>query len=66
MMTAITNVWTALMQWWTGIFPNIEAFFYDSTANSLTFMGTLAVIMAGVSLVLLVFNLIRSFLPMRG
>lgn len=66
MMTVITNVWTAVIDWLTSIFPLVTEFFYSSKDSTLTFAGTLAVIMAGVALILLVFNLIRSFLPMRG
>lgn len=66
MMTTITNVWTVVIDWLTSIFPLVTSFFYDAKANALTFAGVLAVIMAGVALILLVFNLIRSFLPMRG
>ena len=66
MMTVITNVWTAVMSWLQGIFPLVTEFFYSSKDGALTFAGTLAVIMAGVALILLAFNLIRSFLPMRG
>lgn len=66
MMTVITNVWTAVIDWLTSIFPLVTEFFYNSETQALTFAGTLAIIMAGVALILLVFNLIRSFLPMRG
>lgn len=66
MMTVITNVWTAVINWLTSIFPLVTEFFYSSADGTLTFAGTLAIIMAGVALILLVFNLIRSFLPMRG
>lgn len=66
MMTVITDVWSAVIMWLTGIFPQVTSFFYNAETNALTFAGILAVIMAGVSLILLVFNLIRSFLPMRG
>ena len=66
MMTTITNVWTAVLNWLTTTFPLVTEFFYNAETNALTFAGTLAVIMAGVALTLLVFNLIRSFLPMRG
>lgn len=66
MMVTITNVWTAVINWLTSIFPLVTGFFYDAETNALTFAGVLAVIMAGVALILLVFNLIRSFLPMRG
>ena len=66
MMTVITDVWTAVINWLTSIFPLVTEFFYNAKTSSLTFAGVLAVIMAGVALILLVFNLIRSFLPMRG
>lgn len=64
LVSAIVAVWQAILNWWTGTFSAITGFFW--TGEALTFPGVLAVIMAGISLVLLVFNLIRSFLPMRG
>lgn len=66
MMTSITNVWTAVINWLTSAFPLVTGFFYNTETDSLTFAGVLSVIMAGIALILLVFNLIRSFLPMRG
>lgn len=69
MINAFVTVWTALSTFLTGLFPSITSLFWDSTGEaggSLTFIGVMAVVMAGVSLILLVFNLIRSFLPMRG
>ena len=45
MMTTITNVWTAVIDWLTSIFPLVTEFFYDAEANALTFAGVLAVIM---------------------
>ena len=70
MLTAIITVWTALVTFLTGLFSEVTTIFWDATANGgvggLTFIGILAVIMAGVSICLLIFNLIRSFFPMRG
>lgn len=70
MVEAILDVWSAISGWFVDLFPKITAFFYTpgvgDAPGSLTFMGVFAVVMAGVSLILLVFNLIRSFLPMRG
>lgn len=67
---AITAVWTALSTWFASIWPTVQSFFYTagsgSGAGSLTFAGWMSVVMAGISLILLAFNLIRSFLPMRG
>lgn len=68
MIGLFTEVWTALLTWFVTLFPEIQKFFVTGTgdAQSLTFAGVCAVIMAGIALILLVFNLIRSFLPMRG
>lgn len=69
MMAAFTEVWTALLSWFTTLFPAITEFFVTTGAEgkvTLTFAGVCAVLMAGMALILLVFNLIRSFLPMRG
>lgn len=71
MVQTITTVWTAIVQFVVGLFGDISALFYtpaasDGGTGSLTFVGTLAVIMAGISLMLLVFNLIRSFVTARG
>lgn len=64
MITAFTEVWTAVSTYLTSLFPAIIELFYAD--NALTFVGVMAVIMAGIALVLLVFNLIRSFFAMHG
>lgn len=64
MIATIVEVWSAVMTQITSTFADITELFYAE--NSLTFIGTLAVIMAGIGLLLLVFNLIRSFFVMRG
>ena len=70
MVEAFVGVWGELMSFIVTIFTNMSQVFWDTTANEgaggLTFVGIMAIIMAGVALVLLVFNLIRSFFPMRG
>ena len=63
-VSAITQVGRQLVNWLSGIFSTVETFFISD--GTLTFAGVMAVVMAGISLILLVFNLIRSFLPMRG
>lgn len=64
MIATIVEVWSAVMAQITATFADITELFYADGA--LTFIGTLAVIMAGIGLLLLVFNLIRSFFVMRG
>jgi hypothetical protein len=57
-------VWTELTTFLVGLFPSVmELFFAD---GSLTFVGVMAVIMGGISIVLLIFNLIRSFFSFHG
>lgn len=63
-ISAIVAVWQAILNFLSSTFMTVTTFFWEN--GQLTFAGTLAVIMAGVAMVLLVFNLIRSFLPMRG
>ena len=64
MITAFVEVWSAISTFLTGLFPSIIALFYVDGA--LTFVGVMAVVMAGIAIILLVFNLIRSFFAMRG
>ena len=70
MVEAFVGVWGEIMSFIVTIFTNISQVFWDSAANEgageLTFVGIMAIIMAGVALIMLVFNLIRSFFPMRG
>ena len=70
MIEAFVGVWGEIMSFIVTIFTNMSQVFWDTTANDgaggLTFVGIMAIIMAGVALVLLVFNLIRSFFPLRG
>ena len=64
-ISSFVEVWQALVNYVVSLFPSIIELFYVAETG-LTFVGVIAVIMAGVALMLLVFNLIRSFLPMRG
>lgn len=70
MVAAFTEVWTEVMTFFVTIFQNISGIFWTpgvgEEPGKLTFVGIMAIIMAGVALILLVFNLIRSFFPMRG
>lgn len=66
MIAQFTEVWTGISTYLTDLFPKVTALFYDAESSKLTFVGTMAVIMAGIALILLVFNLIRSFFAMRG
>ena len=64
MVASFVSVWDALATFLVSLFPELTELFYAD--GDLTFVGVMAVVMAGVAMVLLVFNIIRSFLPMRG
>lgn len=68
-VTAFVAVWQSILTFITEtVFPAVLGLFWSTaeTGGGLTFIGVMAVIMAGIALVLLVFNLIRSFFSMRG
>ena len=58
------SVWTELGKFLTTTWSSLLSLFYAE--DGLTFVGGMAVIMAGIALILLAFNLIRSFFAMRG
>lgn len=69
MVASFVSVWTAIVTFFVGLFESIGSIFYTvgtGGAIELTFIGTLGLIMAGVSMILLAFNIIRSFLPIHG
>lgn len=61
---AFVDVWSAVSTFLVSLFPDLIALFYAEGA--LTFVGVMAVIMAGIGIILLVWNLIRSFFAMHG
>lgn len=65
MIAHFVEVWSAVTSFLTQQFTRVIAIFYDPTTG-LSFLGCLAVVMSAVSLLLLIFNLIRSFFPMHG
>lgn len=68
MLAAMSAVWTDMLEFLTDCFPSIQSLFIDTsgTTPTLTYIGILATIAVGISLVLLVFNLVRSFLIARA
>lgn len=60
-ISSITDAWTAVSEWYIQTFQDIPALFWDST-NGLTFVGTLAVMGAGLAIIMGLVKVIRSFL----
>ncbi len=65
-LEAILAVFTAVGEWITTMIPALEPIFWTAGtsggAGSLTFMGVLSVCGLAFSVVLLIFNIISSFL----
>lgn len=70
MVTAITTLWGSIVSFLTEHIPDVESVFYTAGTSggtgSFTLIGTFAIIGSGVAILLLGFNLIRSFVHMRG
>lgn len=64
-VSAITSVWSWLMNWLSQSIPSVISIFYDAESG-LTFLGTLAVVALGISVFFLLLGLIQNFLHLRG
>lgn len=64
MIAQFVTVWQEISAYLVSLFPDLIALFYAD--GTLTFVGVMAVVTAGISLMLLVWNLIRSFFVMHG
>ena len=64
-ITSITNVFTAMIEWIAGTFQKIVPIFYDAESG-LTFLGTLSVVALAISVFLLLMGLIQRFLHFAG
>lgn len=62
---SIFDVFTALIGWITSAVNGIVPMFYAETTG-LTFLGSLAVVGLGISVVFLVMGIIQNFLHFRG
>lgn len=63
-VSSFVAVWAEILEFLTSSWSSLLTLFYADGA--LTFVGVMAVIMSGIALILLAFNLIRSFFAMRG
>ena len=64
-LEAVFNVFSAIAEWFGEIIPVVSGFFWVAETG-LTFMGVLAVIGVGISLIFLLIGLISNFLQFRG
>lgn len=63
MLTKILEIWTGIMNWFTTSATSISSLFYAN--DTLTIFGVLAIIGVGISIVLLLVNLVKDFLQLR-
>lgn len=66
MINAITSVWSEVMEWITTAIGSVQDVFYNSSDQSLTFLGVLAVISVAIGIAFLVIGVIQNFLRLRG
>lgn len=65
-VTAVTGVFTSIGTWITSTIPTLTELFYNSSENSLTFLGVLAVCGLAFSVVFLLIGIIQRFLHFGG
>ena len=65
-MTAIGEIWTAIITWIVSAISSLTEVFYDTTSGEFTFLGVLALIGLGIGIVFLVIGVIQNFLRMRS
>ena len=63
-ISAITAVFTAIMEWIMTAITSVIAVFW--TGTQLTFLGVLALIALGISIFFLLVGLVQNFLHLRG
>lgn len=66
MIEAITNVFTGMGDWIAEYMPTIMSLFYDTEANSVTFLGILALCGLAISIFFLLMGVVQNFLHFRG
>ena len=64
LLTAIFAIFTQIGNWITTTLPTFFTLFYAE--GSLTFLGVLAIVGLGMSIVFLLLNIIQNFLHLRG
>ena len=64
-ISAIFDVFDAITSWLTGAVVDIIPMFY-AAETGLTFLGSLAVVGLGISVVFLLIGIIQNFLHFRG
>lgn len=63
---SITEVFDAIGTWITGAVNDMIPMFWNATDNTLTLLGTLAVVGLGFSVVFLLIGIIQRFLHFAG
>lgn len=66
MIGSITEIWTEVMTWITTSLGSVQAVFYSTTDQELTFLGVLAVIGVSIGIGFLIIGVVQNFLHLRG
>lgn len=65
MIASVLEVFTAIGSWFVTTISSMLPIFYNTTDNSLTFLGVMALASVAVGIVLLVYNFVKDFLKFR-
>ena len=63
-VTAITDVWTAVATWFVATMQTVPDIFYDAETG-LTFIGTLAIFGGGLAIIIGLIYMIRGWVKAR-
>lgn len=66
LLTAIFAVFTAVGNWIMEQLAALPSIFWNADDNSLTFLGVLAIVGLGISVIFLMIRVIQNFLHFRG
>lgn len=66
LLTAIFAVFTAVGEWIMEQLAALPSIFWNTSDNSLTFLGVLAIVSLGISIIFLMIRVIQNFLHFRG
>lgn len=71
MISAITNAWSAVMEWIVEALADVQTVFYTAPTTTggtgeLTFLGILAVIGVAIGIAFLIIGVVQNFLKLRG
>lgn len=63
---SVFGVFTEVGDWFIGALSSFVELFYNTTSNTLTFVGVMALVGVGIAVTRMLFAIITSFVQMKG